>query len=143
MVKYVTLDKKSVFLILADAALANGSIFTYNGEVMYYCEAYGAWAYLVITDQDLTLDQVRSQVKISTQTNRTVSHSGGDVDGNGYVNWNDVQLVRDLYNAKYGTFDDLNMEKYLMADVNGDRKVDIRDVVWIAWKIWESEGASA
>ena len=141
--EFVTLDEKSVFLILADAALANGSIFTYNGNVMYYSEAYGAWAYLVITDQDITLDQVRSQVKISTQNNRVLTVSAGDVDGNGYVNWNDVQLVRDLYNAKYGTFDDLNMEKYLMADVNGDRKVDIRDVVWIAWKIWESEGASA
>ena len=141
--EFVTLDEKSVFLILADAALANGSIFTYNGNVMYYSEAYGAWAYLVITDQDLTLDQVRSQVKISTQNNRVLTVSVGDVDGNGKVNWNDAQLVRDLYNAKYGTFDDLNMEKYLMADVNGDRKVDIRDVVWIAWKIWESEGASA
>lgn len=141
--EFVTLDEKSVFLILADAALANGSIFIYNGNVMYYSEVYGAWAYFVITDQDLTLDQVRSQVKISTQNNRVLTVPAGDVDGNGYVNWNDVQLVRDLYNAKYGTFDDLNMEKYLMADVNGDRKVDIRDVVWIAWKIWESEGASA
>ena len=141
--EFVTLDEKSVFLILADAALANGSIFTYNGNVMYYSEAYGAWAYLVITDQDLTLDQVRSQVKISTQNNRVLTVSAGDVDGNGKVNWNDAQLVRDMYNAKYGTFDDLNMEKYLMADVNGDRMVDIRDVVWIAWKTWESEGASA
>ena len=141
--EFVTLDEKSVFLILADAALANGSIFTYNGNVMYYSEAYGAWAYLVITDQDLTLDQVRSQVKISTQNNRVLTVSAGDVDGNGKVNWNDAQLVRDLYNAKYGSFDDLNMEKYLLADVNADRKVDIRDVVWIAWKIWESEGASA
>lgn len=141
--EFVTLDEKSVFLILADAALANGSIFTYNSNVMYYSEAYGAWAYLVITDQDLTLDQVRSQVKISTQNNRVLTVSAGDVDGNGKVNWDDAQLVRDLYNAKYGTFDDLNMEKYLLADVNADRKVDIRDVVWIAWKIWESEGASA
>lgn len=137
--EFVTLDEKSVFLILADAVLANGSIFIYNGNVMYYSEAYGAWAYLVITDQDLTLDQVRSQVKISTQNNRVLTVSAGDVDGNGKVNWNDAQLVRDLYNAKYGTFDDLNMEKYLMADVNGDRRVDIRDVVWIAWKIWKSE----
>ena len=141
--EFVALDEKSVFLILADAALANASSFTYNGNVMYYSEAYGAWAYLVITDQDLTLDQVRSQVKISTQNNRVLTVSAGDVDGNGKVNWNDAQLVRDLYNAKYGTFDDLNMEKYLLADVNADRKVDIRDVVWIAWKIWESEGASA
>ena len=141
--EFVTLDEKSVFLILADAALDNASSFTYNGNVMYYREAYGAWAYLVITDQDLTLDQVRSQVNISTQNNRALTAPAGDVDGNGKVNWNDVQLVRDLYNAKYDTFNDLNMEKYLMADVNGDRKVDIRDVVWTAWKIRESEGASA
>ena len=106
-------------------------------------EGYGAWAYLVITDQDLTLDQVRSQVKISTQNHRILAASAGDVDVNGMVNQNDAQLVRDLYNAKYGSFDDLNMEKYLLADVNGDRRVDIRDVVWITWKIWESEGASA
>lgn len=141
--EFVTLDEKSVFLILADAALANASSFTYDGNVMYYSEAYGAWAYLVITDQDLTLDQVRSQVKISTQNNRVLTVSAGDVDGNGKVNWNDAQLVRDLYNAKYGSFDSVNMGKYLLADVNADHKVDIRDVVWIACKIWESEGASA
>jgi len=141
--EYVTLDEKSVFLILADAALENGNVFTYKGEVMYYSETYGAWAYLVITDRVLTLEQVYSQVKISTQNNRALTVPAGDVDGNGKVNWDDAQMVRDLYNAKYGTFDDLNMEKYLLADVNADRKVDIRDVVWIAWKIWESEGASA
>lgn len=137
--EYVTLDEKSVFLILADAALSNGSLFTYDGNVMYYSEAYGAWAYLVITDRDLNVNQVRAQVKIATQTNRVISASGGDVDENGKVNWNDAQLIRDLYNAKYDTFDSVSMMKYLRADVNGDRKVDIRDVAWVAWKIWESE----
>jgi hypothetical protein len=137
--EYVTLDEKSVFLILADAALVNGNVFTYKGEVMYYSDSYGAWAYLVITDEELTLEQVSSQVKISAQTNRTLAHSGGDVDGNRYVNWNDIQLVWDLYNAKYGSFDTVNMAKFLLADVNADRKIDIRDAAWIGWKIWESE----
>lgn len=41
--EFVTLDGKAVFLILADAALSNGSVFTYDGNVMYDCEAYGAW----------------------------------------------------------------------------------------------------
>ena len=141
--EYVTLDEKSVFLILADAALSNGSVFTYDGDVMYYSESYGAWAYLVITDQDLNVNQVRSQVKISTQTNRMITASGGDVDGNGMVNWNDAQLVRELYNAKYDTFDSVNMMRFLRADVNGDRKVDVRDVAWVAWKIWESEDEQA
>lgn len=136
--EFVTLDQKSVFLILADAALSNGSVFTYDGNMMYYSEAYGAWAYLVITEQELNVDQVRTQVKISTQTNQTVMYSG-DVDGNGRVDMNDAQLIRELYNAKYDSFDIITMMKYLRADVNGDRKVDIRDVVWIAWTIWESE----
>lgn len=85
------------------------------------------------------MDQIRAKVKISTQTNRVLPASLGDVDENGKVNWNDAQLVRELYNAKYDTFDIVTMMKYLRADVNGDHKVDIRDVAWIAWKIWESE----
>ena len=132
--EYMTLDEKSVFLILADAALANGSAFTYDGNVMYYSEAYGAWAYLVITDRELDVNQVRSQVKISTQTNRVVTPTG-DVDENGKVDWNDAHLIRELYNAKYDSFDVVTMMKYLRADVNGDRKVDIRDVAWVTWKI--------
>ena len=123
-----------MFLILADAALSNGSLFTYDGNVMYYSESYGAWAYLVITDQELDVNQVRSQVKISTQTDRAIMYSG-DIDGNGTMDMNDAQLIRDLYQAKYDTFDTITMMKYLRADVNGDRKVDIRDVAWVTWKI--------
>ena len=132
--EYLTLDGKSVFLILADALLGNGNLFTYDGNVMYYSEAYGAWAYLVITDQDLDLNQVRSQVKISTQTDRAIMYSG-DIDGNGTMDMNDARLIQDLYQAKYDTFDTITMMKYLRADVNGDRKVDIRDVAWVTWKI--------
>jgi len=53
----------------------------------------------------------------------------GDVDQNGAVDWNDVQLVLDLYNAKYDTFDAINMKKFLHADVNADGKLDVRDAV--------------
>ena len=78
-------------------------------------------------------------MKISAQEGRTVSCSGGDVDGNGYVNWSDVQLVRDLYNAKYDAFDTVNMSKFLDADVNGDGRLDLQDAAQIAWAIWKSE----
>lgn len=132
--EYLTLDRKTVFLILADALLGNGSLFTYDGNVMYYSKSYGAWAYLVITDQELDVNQVRSQVKISTQTDQEIMYSG-DVDGNGSVDMNDARLIQDLYHAKYDTFDTITMMKYLRADVNGDRKVDIRDVAWVTWKI--------
>ena len=137
--EYLTLDEKSVFLVLADAVLGSGSVFTYDGNVMYYSEVYGAWCYLVITDEDLDLSKVQSRVKISAQDNRLLESTGFDVDRNGYVDWNDAQLVRDLYNAKYDAFDTVNMSKFLRADVNADGKLDVRDVAQIAWAIWKSE----
>ena len=137
--EYLTLDKKSVFLVLADAVLGSGSVFTYDGNVMYYSEGYGAWCYLVITDEDLDLSKVQSLVRISAQSNRLLESVGYDVDRNGRVDWDDTQLVYDLYNAKYDTFDAVNMLKFLSADVNGDGKLDVRDVAQIAWAIWRSE----
>ena len=137
--EYLTLDEKSVFLVLADAVLGSGSVFTYDGNVMYYSEGYGAWCYLVITDEDLDLSKVQSLVRISAQSNRVLESTGLDVDRNGRMDWNDAQLVHDLYNAKYDAFDTVNMSKFLSADVNGDGKLDVKDVAQIAWAIWKSE----
>ena len=137
--EYLTVDEKSVFLVLADAALGSGSVFTYDGNVMYCSEGYGAWCYLVITDEDLDLSKVQSLVRISAQSNRVLESTGLDVDHNGRVDWNDAQLVHDLYNAKYDAFDAVNMSKFLSADVNGDGKLDVKDVAQIAWAIWKSE----
>lgn len=137
--EYLTLDEKTVFLVLADAVLGSGSVFTYDGNVMHYSEGYGAWCYLVITDEDLDLSKVQSLVRISAQSNRVLESTDLDVDRNGRVDWDDAQLVYDLYNAKYDTFDAVNMSKFLSADVNGDGKLDVRDVAQIAWAIWRSE----
>lgn len=137
--EYLTVDEKSVFLVLADAVLGSGSVFTYDGNVMYYSEGYGAWCYLVITDEDLDLSKVQSLVRISAQSNRVLESTGLDVDHNGRVDWNDAQLVHDLYNAKYDAFDAVNMSKFLSSDVNGDGKLDVMDVAQIAWAIWKSE----
>lgn len=137
--EYLTVDEKSVFLVLADAVLGSGSVFTYDGNVMYYSEGYGAWCYLVITDEKLDLSKVQSLVRISAQSNRVLKSTGLDVDHNGRVDWNDAQLVYDLYNAKYDAFDAVNMSKFLSADVNGDGKLDVKDVAQIAWAIWKSE----
>ena len=108
---------------------------------MYYCEAYGAWAYLVITDRNLDLDSVRPLVRIASQPSRTLGNYGCDADRNGHVDWSDVQLAHDLYNAKYSAFDTVSMDKFLSADVNADRKLDVRDAARVAWTIRKSEEA--
>ena len=114
-------------MILADAVLESGKTFAYDGNVMYYSENYDAWAYLVITDKELDLDSVQALVKIISQPGRTIVNVHGDVDQNGILDWNDVQLIHDLYNAKYDAFHAINMTKFLNADINADGKLDVRD----------------
>ena len=50
-----------------------------------------------------------------------------DVNGTGTVGINDVQLIYNMYNAMYENFDMATMEKFLNADVNNDRKVNVLD----------------
>ena len=141
--EFVTLDEKSVFLILAEGTLAQGDVLTYNGTPMYESESYGGWAYLVIADRELNTEQVYGQLSISTQTKRTLEAPNGDVDENGQVNRTDAQLVREIYNAKYRDFSSVKMEQFLRADVNGDQRVDLRDMAWVLWEILESEVGKA
>ena len=46
----------------------------------------------------------------------------------------DVHLAHDVYNARY-TLVSMVMHKFLNADVNRDRKVDVKDAVWIVNRI--------
>ena len=50
-----------------------------------------------------------------------------DVNMSGLVDANDAQLVYNMYNAVYPDFTEVSMEKFLRADVNSDRKVDVTD----------------
>ena len=125
--EYVTLDKQSVFMILVRADLADGSVIHYKDMAMRYCEAYDAWAHLVITAEELDLQKVQSLVTITEQTKQALEASGGDVDRNRVVDIHDMQLVHDVYLAKYDSFDVLNMVKFFNADINADEKVDVRD----------------
>ena len=124
---YVTLDQKTMFLILAHLELNEGKVLTCNGEPMYYSEAYNAWAYLVITDRGV--DAVREQLlfAISEGTCVTIEQHDYDVNGSGSVDINDAQLVYDIYNAKYDSFLHVNLIKFLQADINGDKKINVQD----------------
>lgn len=139
--EFLTLDEKSVFLILAESDPGTGNVFTYDGSVMYYSEVYEAWAYLVIAEDELELSQAKSLVKISSQDKRLLEDSGCDVDGNGLTDWNDMRLIQSLYHANYDAFTTISMAKFLNADINGDKKVDTLDAVHTAWIILKNEEA--
>ena len=59
----------------------------------------------------------------------------GMIDGvinNGKVDASDAQLTYNMYNAVYSAFDaDATVEKFLRADVNGDKIVNVEDATAI------------
>ena len=127
---------QSVFLITAklngDAKLADGKVLAYGNNAMFQnAERYdGAYAYLVISDK--TLDEVKAEAEKAgqiTEVDATAQtfKTDGDVNGTGLVDINDAQLVYNIYNAKYDSFETTTMKMFLAADVNKDREVSALD----------------
>lgn len=127
---------QSVFLITAklngDAKLADGKVLAYGNNAMFQnANRYdGAYAYLVISDK--MLDEVKAEAEKAgqiTEVNGTAQtfNVNGDVNGTGLVDINDAQLVYNIYNAKYDSFDNTTMAMFLAADMNGNKAVSSLD----------------
>jgi len=135
---------QSVFLITAklngDAKLADGKVLAYGNNTMFQnAERYdGAYAYLVISDK--TLDEVKAEAEKAGQITEVDSTAqtfnvNGDVNGTGLVDINDAQLVYNIYNAKYDSFDTTTMKMFLAADMNSDKTVNSLDAAAVVAKI--------
>ncbi len=135
---------QSVFLItakLADSAkLSDGKVLAYGNNAMFQnANRYdGAYAYLVISDK--TLDEVKAEAEKAgqiTEVDGTAQtfNVNGDVNGTGLVDINDAQLVYNIYNAKYDSFDNTTMAMFLAADMNGRKTVDVSDAAAVVAKI--------
>lgn len=140
--EYVKLDKnaenkaQSVFLITAkldgSAKLADGKVLAYGNDPMFRnAERYeGAYAYLVISDKSLA--EVKAEAEKAGQITEVngiaqTFNVNGDVNGTGLVDINDAQLVYNIYNTKYDSFETTTMKMFLAADVNKDREVSALD----------------
>lgn len=127
---------QSVFLVTAklneSVTLAEGKVLAYGNNAMFQnAERYdGAYAYLVISDK--TLDEVKAEAEKAgqiTEVDGTAQtfKTDGDVNGTGLVDINDAQLVYNIYNAKYDSFDNTTMAMFLAADMNGNKAVSSLD----------------
>lgn len=143
--EFVKLDNaRSVFLITAklngDAKLADGKVLAYGNNAMFqnanrYNDAY---AYLVISDKSLA--EVKAEAEKAGQITEVegsaeIFNVNGDVNYTGLVDINDAQLVYNIYNAKYDSFDTTTMAMFLAADMNGSKTVDVNDAVAVVAKI--------
>ena len=127
--EYVTLGKESLYLIVYKYN-TSGNVPKYDGQSMYWSKAYDAYVWVTASEQ--TEEQVAEAVlkKITLASGKAI----GDIDYSGDVNMSksndiaDAKLVWQMYHAQY-SMQNMEMQKFLNADVNGDKKLDVRDVV--------------
>lgn len=129
--EYLTLDDTRMWLVKNDAALASGSVATYDGQPMFV--KGGVYCTLVIA-KELTSAEAAAKVGIAAGT--AVPVSDKDVNMSGKVDVNDAQLTYNMYNKFYNAFtDDVTVEKFLRADVNGDGVINVLDAAAIISEI--------
>ena len=121
---FMTLDGVTMNLVTIESELIEGKTYTYQGQNMYWSEKYGAYAILVIGD----VSPVAADFALITvQEVPTVAYDG-DVNGTGNMDANDAQLVYNIYNVAYKGFtENVTMAKFLEADMNGDKTINVED----------------
>ena len=131
--EYITLNDKAMYLVTASGNFAEGQVANYDGMSMFFSEKYNAYAYLVISADSLETvkAEAAAKVKVAEGTAAGTVDYTGDVNGTKVIDVNDAQLTYDMYNAKYESFDAVSMLKFLNADVNGDKKVNVTDATAI------------
>lgn len=122
--EYVKLDGQSIWLVVAKS----DSVLAYGADTMFTSEKYGGYCWLVISAEnaDTVKTEAIAAVKAGSGTAAAVVYTG-DVNGTGNIDVNDAQLVYNIYNTEYASFDALSRAKFLAADVNGDHTVTVLD----------------
>ena len=134
--EYVQLDGKTVFLVRATGTLAEGKAYAYDGNAMYYSNVYNAWSCLTIVDEGntFTADDAKAMIT-AVEAEYTTLDQNFNVNMSQVVDINDAQLVYNIYNCEYSDFSVANMQKFLYADVNGDKVIDVNDAAAIVSEI--------
>lgn len=130
---YIQLDGKVMWLVTAtddDKVLAYGEEGT-----MFWSETYNAYCWLVISAESEDTVKAAAEAVITEATEGAAAVQiayDKDVNQTTVVDINDAQLTYDMYQAKmYEDFTNVSMDKFLEADVNGDKTVNIEDAAAI------------
>lgn len=135
--EYLQLNNQSIFLITAACdELTKDKVLAYNKNPMYWSEKYNAYAWLEIAAD--SLETVKAAVTTdkftvidATDSNKISIAYNGDVNLTNAADINDAQLVWNMYNAEYSDFKQVNVRKFLEADMTADGKLDTADAAAI------------
>lgn len=132
--EYVKANNTQFWLVTVKGTVADGNVLTYNNAPMLWSAKYDAYAYLVIDTTGKTEAQMKTAAEAAigeAAGEKTSINYNGDVNATGTVDVNDAQLVYNMYNAKYTSFDSCSREKFLRADMNGDKTLTVNDAAAI------------
>ena len=130
--EYIKLNGKTMWLVTAAGTVSQDKVLAYEGSAMFWSEKYEAYCYLVISAQTKEELETEAPGKVAEASADKVSIGYDcDVNGTGLVDVNDAQLTYNMYNAKYESFETVSMQKFLEADVNGDKTVSTLDAAAI------------
>lgn len=159
VVKYLELDNKTMYMVTVWGELSHTNLgstnttyiaYTYDDNLMYNTSYYtapngtkGASSWLVIVNkgEEFTKEEALKHLKLvdsnKEQYNSISLMSAGAMSPNvngssGYLDINDVQLVYDMYNSLYESFEQVSVKKFILADQTQDRQLDSADAVKLA-----------
>ena len=130
--EYVKLNGQSIWLVVAKS----DSVLAYGADTMFTSAKYGGYCWLVISAEnaDTVKTEAIAAVKAGSGDATAVVYTG-DVNGTGNTDVNDAQLVYNIYNTEYTSFDKLSRAKFLAADMNGDHAVTLLDAAAVVNKV--------
>lgn len=131
--RYIQLDGKVMWLV---TATDDDKVLAYGDEgTMFWSDSYDAYCWLVISTESEDTVKAAAEAVITEAAEGAVATAVAydkDVNQTTVVDINDAQLTYDMYQAKmYEGFTDVSMDKFLEADVNGDKTVNTEDVAAI------------
>lgn len=132
--QYLALDGTAIWLIQNPTAQLQGKVYQFRNVSMYWSAEYSAYCTLVVSAEKPELSA--DDFKLIDGTAASIDYTAMDVNASGALDANDAQFVYNMYKSTYnGITDEVTVEKYLRADVNGDAAVTTEDAAAIVAKI--------
>lgn len=134
--EYLQINGTKIWRIFISSEQMAARTYVYNDVFLFWSEKYNGYCTLVIASQKPAV--TTSELSLQSGKANTVDYAM-DVNKSGVLDANDAQLAYNMYNCHYNTFDkNVNIEKFLRADVNGDGTVDTKDAAMIVDGILKS-----
>lgn len=132
--QYLALDGTAIWLIQNPTAQLQGKVYQFRNVSMYWSAEYSAYCTLVVSAEKPEISA--GDLKLIDGTTASIDYTAMDVNVSGTLDANDAQFVYNMYKSTYsGITDEVTVEKYLRADVNGDAAVNTEDAAAIVAKI--------